>query len=117
MPFFHIFSQTQAFSPHFCLLSVRVCLVGFKIEWIENIGEKINEKMGNGCVWLGGGKVVWPDIFLSGPTKIESPQFGVKTPMEMSGNTLDKIAQANIQSFLTNQNSKIAKILLIDFEH
>ena len=72
---------------------------------------------GNGCVWLGGKKVVGLDIFLSGPTKIESPQFGVKTPMEMSGNTLDKIAQANIQSFLTNQNSKIAKILLIDFEH
>ena len=46
--------------------------------------------MGDGCVWLGGGKVVGPDIFLSGPTKIESPH--VKTPMEMFENTLDKIS-------------------------
>ena len=72
---------------------------------------------GNGCVWLGGKKVVGLDIFLFGPTKIESPQFGVKTKMKMSGNILDKIVQANVESFLTNQNSKIAKIMLIDSEH
>ena len=97
--FFHIFSQTQA--------SLKVCLVGLKTEWIENIWEKINKKIGNGCVWLGGGKVIVPDNFLSSLTKIESLQFRVKTQIEMSGNILDKIVQTNVQSFLTNQNSKI----------
>ena len=82
-------------------------MVGLKTEWIENIGKKINKKIGNGCVWLGGGKVVGPDNFLSGLTKIESPPFGVKTHIEMFGNILNKIIQANVQSFLTNQNSKI----------
>ena len=46
--------------------------------------------------------------------QIESTQFGVKTQIEISENILDKIAQANVQSFLTNQNRKITKILLID---
>ena len=51
--------------------------------------------------------MVGPDNFLSGLTKIESLQFRVKTQIEMSGNILDKIVQTNVQSFLTNQNSKI----------
>ena len=66
---------------------------------------------------VGRGKSGTANIFLSKPTKIESTQFGVKTQIEISENILDKIAQANVQSFLTNQNRKITKILLIDSEH
>ena len=33
--------------------------------------------------------------------KIESLQFGVKIRRKMCGNILDKIAQANVQNFLT----------------
>ena len=58
--------------------------------------------MGNWCVWLGGKrgrKNGGPCSFLSRPTKIESFQFKVKTWMKMSGNIVDEIAQANVQSF------------------
>ena len=58
--------------------------------------------MGNWCVWLGGKrgrKNDGPRSFLSGHIKIKSFQFKVKTRMKMSGNVVDEIAQANIQSF------------------
>lgn len=60
------------------MIALRVCLVGLKIEWIEHR----REKMDNMCVWLGGeggGKNGGAGNFLSGPAKIESPQFKVKT--------------------------------------
>ena len=58
--------------------------------------------MDNWYIWLGG-KRGWKNggsrSFLSRPTKIESFQFKVKTWMKMSGNIVDEIAQANVQSF------------------
>ena len=58
--------------------------------------------MDNWYIWLGG-KRGWknggPRSFLPRPTKIESFQFKVKTWMKMSGNIVDEIAQANVQSF------------------
>ena len=58
--------------------------------------------MDNWYIWLGG-KRGWknggPHSFISRPTKIESFQFKVKTWMKMSGNIVDEIAQANVQSF------------------
>ena len=54
------------------------------------------------CVWLGGKrerKNGGPRSILSHPIKIESFQFKVKTRMKMSGNVVDEIAQANVQSF------------------
>ena len=58
--------------------------------------------MDNWYIWLGG-KRGWKNggsrSFHSRPTKIESFQFKVKTWMKMSGNIVDEIAQANVQSF------------------
>ena len=36
--------------------TLRVCLFGGEIWWMENFGEKIGEKMGLCVVWLGGGE-------------------------------------------------------------
>ena len=36
--------------------TLRVCLFGGKIRWMENFGEKIGKKMGLCVVWLGGGE-------------------------------------------------------------
>ena len=39
--------------------------------------------------------MVGPDNFLSGPTKIESPQFGVNTQIEIVGSQI--VAQTQIE--------------------
>ena len=60
--------------------NLRVCLVGVKSGWMENIGEKSGEKTVEVVVWLGGERERenwWgPGVFSPGPPKINLPKLG-----------------------------------------
>ena len=74
--------------------------------------------MSSWYVWLKGErgrKSNDAESFLSTPTKIVSVQFRVKTRKKMRGNDLDKIAQANVQNFLTFLSFSSLFLLSFDF--